>query len=147
MQCSRQAACGRRWRPPTCRLLAEVVAHGQAPCRGGQAMARATCKGDSREGSAYGHNAHKQAAYGLDGRVRQRPPARVIVGGAALHNGDGGNSLEEGRRSYIPIFQIRMEKMKEVKRPPSLVVSTRWISVVKLLQYDLATLAQREGGE
>ncbi|RWW89194.1 hypothetical protein BHE74_00001830 [Ensete ventricosum] len=23
-----------------------------------------------------------------------------------------------GRRSYIPVFQIRMEKMKEVKRPP-----------------------------
>ncbi|RWW25537.1 hypothetical protein GW17_00010121 [Ensete ventricosum] len=22
------------------------------------------------------------------------------------------------RRSYIPVFQIRMEKMKEVKRPP-----------------------------
>ncbi|RWV76795.1 hypothetical protein GW17_00062481, partial [Ensete ventricosum] len=29
----------------------------------------------------------------------------------------------------------------------SLAVSTRWISVAKLLQYDLATLAQREGGE
>ncbi|RZS04241.1 hypothetical protein BHM03_00034548, partial [Ensete ventricosum] len=29
----------------------------------------------------------------------------------------------------------------------SLVVSTRWISVAKLLQSDLATLAQREGGE
>ncbi|RWW36267.1 hypothetical protein BHE74_00058716 [Ensete ventricosum] len=41
------------------------------------------------------------------------------------------------------------EKMKEVKRPPpsSLVVSTRWISAAKLLQSDLATLAQMEGGE
>ncbi|RZS03052.1 hypothetical protein BHM03_00033174 [Ensete ventricosum] len=29
----------------------------------------------------------------------------------------------------------------------SLAVSTRWISAVKLLQSDLATLAQREGGE
>ncbi|RWV84297.1 hypothetical protein GW17_00054000, partial [Ensete ventricosum] len=29
----------------------------------------------------------------------------------------------------------------------SLAVSTRWISAVKLLQYDLTTLAQREGGE
>ncbi|RRT61463.1 hypothetical protein B296_00013096 [Ensete ventricosum] len=29
----------------------------------------------------------------------------------------------------------------------SLAVSTRWISVAKLLQSDLATLAQREGGE
>ncbi|RWV77037.1 hypothetical protein GW17_00062194 [Ensete ventricosum] len=29
----------------------------------------------------------------------------------------------------------------------SLVVSTRWISIAKLLQYDLATLAQRERGE
>ncbi|RWW58039.1 hypothetical protein BHE74_00035135 [Ensete ventricosum] len=137
MQCSRQAACGRRWRPPACRLLAGVVAHGQAPCRGGQAMARVACKGDSREGSAYG----------LDGRARQRPPARAIIDGAALHNGDGGDSLEEGRRSYILVFQIQMEKMKDVKRPPSLVVSTRWISAAKLLQYDLVTLAQREGGE
>ncbi|RRT31364.1 hypothetical protein B296_00057831 [Ensete ventricosum] len=29
----------------------------------------------------------------------------------------------------------------------SLAISTRWISVAKLLQSDLATLAQREGGE
>ncbi|RZR74885.1 hypothetical protein BHM03_00045515, partial [Ensete ventricosum] len=29
----------------------------------------------------------------------------------------------------------------------SLAVSTRWISAAKLLQSDLATLAQREGGE
>ncbi|RWW55625.1 hypothetical protein BHE74_00037730, partial [Ensete ventricosum] len=29
----------------------------------------------------------------------------------------------------------------------SLAVSTRWISTAKLLQYDLATLTQREGGE
>ncbi|RZR94100.1 hypothetical protein BHM03_00022720 [Ensete ventricosum] len=29
----------------------------------------------------------------------------------------------------------------------SLAVSTRWISAAKLLQFDLATLAQREGGE
>ncbi|RWW28238.1 hypothetical protein BHE74_00022158 [Ensete ventricosum] len=29
----------------------------------------------------------------------------------------------------------------------SLAVSTRWISATKLLQSDLATLAQREGGE
>ncbi|RZS00470.1 hypothetical protein BHM03_00030156, partial [Ensete ventricosum] len=29
----------------------------------------------------------------------------------------------------------------------SLAVSTRWISTAKLLQYDLATLAQREGRE
>ncbi|RWW67912.1 hypothetical protein BHE74_00024605, partial [Ensete ventricosum] len=29
----------------------------------------------------------------------------------------------------------------------SLAVSTRWISVAKLLQSDLATLVQREGGE
>ncbi|RRT32473.1 hypothetical protein B296_00058923 [Ensete ventricosum] len=29
----------------------------------------------------------------------------------------------------------------------SLAVSTRWISAVKLLKSDLATLAQREGGE
>ncbi|RZS27771.1 hypothetical protein BHM03_00061295 [Ensete ventricosum] len=29
----------------------------------------------------------------------------------------------------------------------SLAVSTRWISVAKLLQSDIATLAQREGGE
>ncbi|RRT37481.1 hypothetical protein B296_00036876, partial [Ensete ventricosum] len=29
----------------------------------------------------------------------------------------------------------------------SLAVFTRWISTVKLLQFDLATLAQREGGE
>ncbi|RWV85699.1 hypothetical protein GW17_00052489, partial [Ensete ventricosum] len=29
----------------------------------------------------------------------------------------------------------------------SLAISTQWISVVKLLQSDLATLAQREGGE
>ncbi|RWW45009.1 hypothetical protein BHE74_00049190 [Ensete ventricosum] len=26
--------------------------------------------------------------------------------------------LRKCRRSYIPVFQIRMEKMKEVKRPP-----------------------------
>ncbi|RRT32443.1 hypothetical protein B296_00058961, partial [Ensete ventricosum] len=26
--------------------------------------------------------------------------------------------LVRGRRSYIPVFQIRMEKMKKVKRPP-----------------------------
>ncbi|RRT32069.1 hypothetical protein B296_00047971 [Ensete ventricosum] len=35
--------------------------------------------------------------------------------------------------SYIPVFQIRMEKMKEVKR--------------SLLQSDLATRAQRDRGE
>ncbi|RWV96447.1 hypothetical protein GW17_00040836, partial [Ensete ventricosum] len=29
----------------------------------------------------------------------------------------------------------------------SLAVSTRWISAMKLLQSDLATVAQREGGE
>ncbi|RWW03771.1 hypothetical protein GW17_00033037 [Ensete ventricosum] len=29
----------------------------------------------------------------------------------------------------------------------SLAVSTRWISIAKLLKSDLATLAQREGGE
>ncbi|RWV80935.1 hypothetical protein GW17_00057708, partial [Ensete ventricosum] len=29
----------------------------------------------------------------------------------------------------------------------SLAISTRWISAVKLLQSDLTTLAQREGGE
>ncbi|RRT32080.1 hypothetical protein B296_00056630 [Ensete ventricosum] len=29
----------------------------------------------------------------------------------------------------------------------SLAVSTQWISAAKLLRYDLATLAQREGGE
>ncbi|RZS25262.1 hypothetical protein BHM03_00058434 [Ensete ventricosum] len=63
-------------------------------------MARAACKGDNREGNAYGHNAHRQAAYGLDGRARQRPPTRAIVGGAALHNGDGGDSLEEGSKGY-----------------------------------------------
>ncbi|RWW39271.1 hypothetical protein BHE74_00055416, partial [Ensete ventricosum] len=27
-------------------------------------------------------------------------------------------SLQQARRSYIPVFQIRMEKMKEVKHPP-----------------------------
>ncbi|RWW76424.1 hypothetical protein BHE74_00015485 [Ensete ventricosum] len=30
----------------------------------------------------------------------------------------GGWRSELAGRSYIPVFQIRMEKMKEVKRPP-----------------------------
>ncbi|RZR86228.1 hypothetical protein BHM03_00013384, partial [Ensete ventricosum] len=71
-------------------------------------------------------------------RARKRlPPLRVAapVSGVGLP-----------WRSYIPVFQIRMEKMKEVKRPP-LAVSTRCISAAKLLQSDLATLVQREGGE
>ncbi|RWW80912.1 hypothetical protein BHE74_00010732 [Ensete ventricosum] len=52
-----------------------------------------------------------------------------------------------GGRSYIPVFQIRVEKMKGGQASASLAVSTRWISTAKLLLSDLATLAQREGGE
>ncbi|RWV93804.1 hypothetical protein GW17_00043711 [Ensete ventricosum] len=50
------------------------------------------------------------------------------------------------RRSYIPVFPDPYEEDKG-GQASSLVVSTRWISAAKLLQSDLATLAQREGGE
>ncbi|RWW38574.1 hypothetical protein BHE74_00056187 [Ensete ventricosum] len=36
---------------------------------------------------------------------------------------------------------------REDEASSSLAVSTRWISAAKLLQYDLVTFAQREGGE
>ncbi|RWW58548.1 hypothetical protein BHE74_00034572 [Ensete ventricosum] len=49
--------------------------------------------------------------------LQERPPLQA----AALAMGGRPSSLLPSlrkRRSYIPVFQIRMEKMKEVKRPP-----------------------------
>ncbi|RWW36691.1 hypothetical protein BHE74_00058267, partial [Ensete ventricosum] len=53
-------------------------------------------------------------------------------------------------RSSSSQFLLRMHPDREDKggqASSSLAVSARWISVAKLLQSDLATLAQREGGE
>ncbi|RZS21196.1 hypothetical protein BHM03_00053803 [Ensete ventricosum] len=55
------------------------------------------------------------------------PTCRLESGGKVLHVDPDGED-EGGQTS-------------------SLAVSTRWISTAKLLQSDLATLAQREGGE
>ncbi|RWW52545.1 hypothetical protein BHE74_00041025 [Ensete ventricosum] len=74
----------------------------------------------------------------VEGRRRRRRRGEEDGGRGKGRRADG--------RSYIPVFQIRMEKMKEVKRPP-LVVSTRLISAAKLLQSDLATLTPREEGK
>ncbi|RRT31898.1 hypothetical protein B296_00054735 [Ensete ventricosum] len=57
---------------------------------------------------------------------RGRPPpcrgpwSQSAAWGLALANDPSSSlpSMQKHRRSYIPIFQIRMEKTKEVKRPP-----------------------------
>ncbi|RWV92959.1 hypothetical protein GW17_00044620 [Ensete ventricosum] len=51
------------------------------------------------------------------------------------------------RRSYNLVFPDPDGDDKGGQASSSLAVSTRWISVAKLLQYDLTTLAQREEGE
>ncbi|RZS29143.1 hypothetical protein BHM03_00062829, partial [Ensete ventricosum] len=42
-------------------------------------------------------------------------PLTVIFHGRLVNHGSAKTPCG---RSYIPVFQIRMEKMKEVKRPP-----------------------------
>ncbi|RZS10105.1 hypothetical protein BHM03_00041265, partial [Ensete ventricosum] len=49
-------------------------------------------------------------------------------------------------REIVYPYIIDPDGEDEGDQASSLAVSTRWISVVKLLQSDLATLAQREGG-
>ncbi|RWV95313.1 hypothetical protein GW17_00042068 [Ensete ventricosum] len=58
-----------------------------------------------------------------------------------------GKPQREHRRSYIPVFSDPDGEDEGGPASSSLAVSTRWISAAKLLQYDLATLAQRKGGE
>ncbi|RWW35241.1 hypothetical protein BHE74_00059852 [Ensete ventricosum] len=71
------------------------------------------------------------------------------------------NCLQIDARSYKRRLQAQCQPIEAVTQgavaaacedeggqaSSSLAVSTRWISTAKLLQFDLATLAQREGGE
>ncbi|RRT79230.1 hypothetical protein B296_00004767 [Ensete ventricosum] len=53
------------------------------------------------------------------GRPTGGCPCKVVLAVADRPlTGGLGRSRPSHGRSYIPVFQIRMEKMKEVKRPP-----------------------------
>ncbi|RWV77447.1 hypothetical protein GW17_00061720 [Ensete ventricosum] len=93
-------------------------------------------------------------AGGRAGRGRQplagRPQSVMPAGGRPLRAAApaGGRPLQgawsEIAYPYIPDPDGEDEGGQASS---SLAVSTRWISAAKLLQYDLTTLAQREGGE
>ncbi|RWV93781.1 hypothetical protein GW17_00043736 [Ensete ventricosum] len=99
---------------------------------------------------------------------------RPLVGGLGLNRlplaaglAVGGRPCTGAGRGWPPLLLIafaakKCSKNAEIVYPcipnldgedeggqasSSLAVSTRWISAVKLLKSDLATLAQREGGE
>ncbi|RWV84295.1 hypothetical protein GW17_00053999 [Ensete ventricosum] len=75
-------------------------------------------------------------------RANQYVTAKALV--AEKREGQKRPRAEEIVYPYIPDPNGKDEGGQA---PSSLAVSMRWISVVKLLQSDLATLAQRERGE
>ncbi|RWW44569.1 hypothetical protein BHE74_00049660 [Ensete ventricosum] len=76
--------------------------------------------GDAREGrheqgtQGCSSNGSKEAAIGKEGE-KERWQRRL-----QQRHGCGEGNVKQGAegRSYIPVFYIRMEKMKEIKRPP-----------------------------
>ncbi|RWV77859.1 hypothetical protein GW17_00061258 [Ensete ventricosum] len=87
----------------------------------------------------------------------QAPPLRAAVAGLGRGLVVGGRPYMGAGRGWLPllapseiVYPCILDpdgKDERGQASSSLAVSTRWISAVKFLQYDLATLAQREGGE
>ncbi|RWW72146.1 hypothetical protein BHE74_00020064 [Ensete ventricosum] len=68
-------------------------------------------------------------------------PCGLAVGGSPLLAGQGRSEI------IYPCIPDPNGEDEGVQASSSLAVSTRWISAAKLLQSDIATLAQREGRE
>ncbi|RWV77300.1 hypothetical protein GW17_00061888, partial [Ensete ventricosum] len=77
----------------------------------------------------------------MAGPGRSRPPLCMWALAAAYR------PLAGGREIVYPCILDPDREDEGGQASSSLAVSTRWISTAKLLQSDLATLAQREGGE
>ncbi|RWW36584.1 hypothetical protein BHE74_00058381 [Ensete ventricosum] len=114
-------------------------------------MAREADGEDSSLGLAVGRRGRRgDGGHGLRGYAEEEH--RVMAAGVAVrcnlrsHGGEeeGGNGVRE---IVYPCIRDPDGEDEEGQAPSSLAVSTRWISAAKLLQSDLATLAQREGGE
>ncbi|RZS28072.1 hypothetical protein BHM03_00061628 [Ensete ventricosum] len=100
---------------------------------------------DAREGrheqgtQGCSSNGSKEAAIGKEGE-KERWQRR-------LQQRHGCVAAAASREIVYPCILYPDGEDEGDQASSSLAVSTRWISAVKLLQSDLATLAQREGGE
>ncbi|RRT56207.1 hypothetical protein B296_00012193 [Ensete ventricosum] len=72
---------------------------------GEEALSRSVIRGKAKDGPRLGARSRADPQW-PEGAVA------VVVAQAVRQRGE-----MLGRRLYIPVFQIRMEKMKEVKRP------------------------------
>ncbi|RWW02441.1 hypothetical protein GW17_00034468 [Ensete ventricosum] len=124
--CERRAASG-------CRPLRTAVpTSGSHPLRAGPSRSRSpTCRGALAAawpwvaGPTWGLAVAGRPSSLLPSLRKRSKNAEIVY--PCISDPDGED--EGGQASY------------------SLAVSTRWISTAKLLQFDFATLAQREGGE
>ncbi|RWW69263.1 hypothetical protein BHE74_00023158 [Ensete ventricosum] len=138
-----------RWRQPWPRALPTLA--GVAPASASQARGRPRLLAAAPCGLA-------APARGFWPWQAAPLQGALVVAGLAV----GGRPCMGASRGWPPLLLVVLATNAEIVYPyipdpdgedeegqtfSSLAVSTQWISVARLLQSDLATLAQREGGE